>query len=183
MHPGGTFSFDESQWPLLVVKLTGEPSSLAFEDYLTRSTQYLQRQERHVCVFDVSALQILSSEQRQRQVEWLKANEVLMSRTLLGVSYVVTSPVVRLTLGVIFHFKPPPAPYAFHTHLREAREWATMRLDEAGLRTSAKRIRRMGSPMVETKAEAPPKVHNQESGWWSLTSASRQAGPGPGPGR
>ncbi|WP_309895812.1 hypothetical protein [Archangium sp.] len=183
MHPGGTFSFDESQWPLLVVKLTGEPSSLAFEDYLARSTQYLQRQERHVCVFDVSALQILSTEQRQRQVEWLKANEVLMSQTLLGVSYVVTSPVIRLTLGVIFHFKPPRAPYAFHTHLGEAREWAVRRLDEAGLRTSAERIRHMGMPAVETKTEAPPKVHNPESGWWSATSVSRRAGLGPGPGR
>jgi len=137
MHPGGTFCFDDSQWPLLVVRLTGEPSSLAFENYLSRSTQYLQRQERHVCVFDVSALQILSSEQRQRQVEWLKANDALMSRTLLGVSYVVTSPVVRLTLGVIFHLKPPPAPYAFHTRLDEASAWATQRLSEAGLGRAA----------------------------------------------
>ena len=133
MHPSGTFCFDESQWPLLEVRLTGEPSSLAFENYLFRSTQYLQRQERHVCVFDVSALQILSSEQRQRQVAWLKANEALMSRTLLGVSYVVTSPIVRLTLGVIFHLKPPAAPYAFHRNLDEARAWAAQRLAEAGV--------------------------------------------------
>ena len=183
MHPGGTFSFDESQWPLLVVRLTGEPSSLAFEDYLARCTQYLQRQERHVCVFDVSALQILSTEQRQRQVEWLKANEVLMSRTLLGVSYVVTSAVVRLTLGVIFHFKPPAAPYAFHTHLGEARAWAAMRLEEAGLRLAAERIRRSSGPVGALNEEAPLTVHSQESGWWSERSTSGQAGQGPGPGR
>lgn len=149
MHPGGTFSFDDSLWPLLVMRLTGEPSTLAFEDYLARSTQYLQRQERHVCVFDVSALQLLSSEQRQQQVAWLKANEALMRRTLLGVTYVVTSPVVRLTLGVIFHFKPPPVPYAIHTHLDEAGAWAAMRLDEAGLRTCAERVRRQYGQRVE----------------------------------
>jgi hypothetical protein len=133
MHPSGSFSVDESQWPLLVVRLTGEPSTLAFEDYLARCTQYLQRQERHVCVFDVSALQLLSTEQRQRQVAWLKENGPAMSRTLLGVSYVVTSPIVRLTLGVIFHFKPPPTPFAFHTHVDEAKAWAAQRLAEAGL--------------------------------------------------
>jgi hypothetical protein len=175
MHPGGTFCFDESQWPLLVVTLTGEPSALAFENYLFRSTQYLQRQERHVCVFDVSALQILSSEQRQRQVAWLKANEALMSRTLLGVSYVVTSPVVRLTLGVIFHCKPPPTPYAFHTHLDEAKTWAAQRLDEAGLRTSAAHVR--------SQCGTPPQVPSRESGWWSAPSVSERAGRGPGPGR
>ncbi len=142
MYPGGTFCFDDSQWPLLVVRLTGEPSSLAFENYLSRSTQYLQRQERHVCVFDVSALQILSSEQRQRQVEWLKANAALMRQTLLGVVYVVTSPVIRLTMSVIFHFEAPNVPYAIRPSLDAAGAWASMRLTEAGLRAPAERIRR-----------------------------------------
>ncbi|HEX8825565.1 MAG TPA: hypothetical protein VF794_36990 [Archangium sp.] len=152
MHPSGSFSFDDSTWPLLVVRLTGEPSLKTFEEFLSRSTQYLQRQERHVCIFDVSELHLLSTEQRQRQVEWLKTNEVLMRQALLGIAYVITSPIVRLTMGVIFHFKSPPAPYTIVSHPSEAGTWAAMRLEEARLRAPAEHVRREYRPLVEVQA-------------------------------
>ena len=142
MLPTGAVTFDDSLWPLMVVRITGELSPRQFEDYLSRSTRSLQRQERHVCIFDVSALQQVSTEQRQRQVEWLKQNEALMRQTVLGMAYIVTTPLVRLAMGVVFHFKPPPVPYAVVSHLEAAGAWAAMRLDEAGLRIPAERVRR-----------------------------------------
>jgi hypothetical protein len=142
MRTAAPFTFDDSLWPLLGVRLSGEPSPQQFEAYLARSTQYLQRGESHVCIFDVSTLRLLSSEQRQRQVEWLKANAALMRQTLLGVVYVVTSPVIRLTMSVIFHFESPNVPYAIRPNLDAAGAWAAMRLTESGLRAPAERIRR-----------------------------------------
>ncbi len=142
MRFAAPFSFDDSLWPLLGVRLSGEPSSRQFEDYLARSTQYLQRGESHVCIFDMSALRLLSSEQRRLQVEWLKENAALMRRTLLGISYVITSPVIRLTMSVIFHFESPTVPYAICPNLDAAGAWAAVRLDEGGLRAPAERVRR-----------------------------------------
>jgi hypothetical protein len=136
------FSFDDSLWPLLGVRLSGELSSQEFEAYLDRSTHYLKRGESHVCIFDARALRLLSHEQRRRQAEWLKANAALMSQTLLGVVYVVTSPVICLTMSVIFHLKAPTVPYALRTTLDAAGAWAAMRLDETGLRAPAERVRR-----------------------------------------
>ncbi|WP_257458373.1 hypothetical protein [Archangium lipolyticum] len=141
MPPGASFSFDDSQWPLMVVRLTGELSSQDFESYLSRASHYLQRQQRHVCIFDVSTLRLFSSEQRQRQVEWLKAHEVLIHQTLLGIAYVVTSPVVRLTMSVIFHLKTPSAPYTIVPDLGAAAAWAAACLDKTSLRPVAERIR------------------------------------------
>ncbi|QRN98907.1 hypothetical protein JRI60_07710 [Archangium violaceum] len=155
MHPGASFTFDDSQWPLMVVRLTGELSSQDFESYLARASHYLQRQERHVCIFDVSALRLLSTEQRQRQVEWLKAHEVLIRQTLLGIVYVVTSPVVRLTMSVIFHFKPPSAPYTIVPDLGAAGAWAAACLEKTSLRPVAERIRRQFDSGSEGDATAP----------------------------
>jgi hypothetical protein len=142
MNRAAPFTFDDSHWPLLGVRLTGEPSRLEFEAFLDRSTQYLQRGERHLCLLDVSALWRLSTEQRQRHVEWLEENAALMRRSLLGLAYVITSPTVVLTMSVIFHFRPPPVPYTIVPQLDEARAWAARHLDEAGLRGPAERVRR-----------------------------------------
>jgi hypothetical protein len=142
MRSSAPFTFDDSLWPLLGVRLCGEPSPQQFEAYLARATQYLQRGESHVCIFDVSALRLLSSEQRRRQVEWLEENAALMSRTLLGVVYVITSPVICLTMSVIFHFKAPAVPYVIRSNLDAAGAWAAMRLEEVGLRAPAERVRR-----------------------------------------
>ncbi|WP_375767555.1 hypothetical protein NR798_38660 [Archangium gephyra] len=145
MNRAAPFFFDDSHWPLLGVRLSGEPSRQAFEAYLDRSTQYLQRGEPHLCIFDLSALWLLSTEQRQRHVEWLEANAALMRQTLLGLAYVITSPTVVLTMSVIFHFRPPPVPYTIVAHLDAAKAWAARHLDEAGLRAPAERMRRVGA--------------------------------------
>lgn len=142
MNRAAPFTFDDSHWPLLGVRLTGEPSRLEFESFLDRCTQYLKRGERHLCILDVSALRLLSTEQRQRHVEWLEENAALMHRTLLGLAYVITSPTVVLTMSVIFHFRPPPVPYTIVPQLDAARVWAARHLDEAGLRDPAERVRR-----------------------------------------
>jgi hypothetical protein len=152
MHPGASFSFDDSLWPLMVVRLTGELPPREFERYLSRATQYLQRQDRHVCIFDVSELRLFSTEQRQRQVEWLKAHEVLMRQKLLGVAYVVTSATVRLTMSVIFHFKPPPVPYTLVPNLGDAGAWAAMRLDEARFSTPAALVRSQFAPGLAARS-------------------------------
>lgn len=142
MNRAAPFTFDDSLWPLLGVRLTGELSRRDFEAYLDTSTQYLQRGEPHLCIFDLSALWLLSTEQRQRHVEWFEANATLMRQTLLGLAYVITSPTVVLTMSVIFHFRPPPVPYTLVTRLDSARAWAAWHLDEAGLRAQAERVRR-----------------------------------------
>ncbi|WP_160174372.1 STAS/SEC14 domain-containing protein [Archangium violaceum] len=141
MNRAAPFTFDDSLWPLLGVRLTGELSRQEFEAYLDRSTQYLQRGERHVCIFDLSALWLLSSEQRQRHALWLEKNAALMRRTLLGLAYVITSPTVVLTMSVIFHFRPPPVPYTLVTRLDAARAWAAWHLEESGLGAQAERVR------------------------------------------
>jgi hypothetical protein len=151
MRSGASFSFDDSLWPLMVVRLTGELSPQEFERYLSRATQYLQRDDRHVCIFDVSELHLFSTEQRQRQVEWLKAHEVLMRQKLLGIAYVVTSATVRLTMSVIFHFKPPPVPYTLVSRLGDAGAWAARCLDEARFSTPAALVRSQFGPWVEAR--------------------------------
>jgi hypothetical protein len=155
MPPGASFTFDDSSWPLIVVRLIGDLSSQQFESYLASATHYLQRRERHVCIFDASALRLLSSEQRQRQVEWFKTHEGLMSQSLLGIVYVVTSPVVRLTLSVIFHFKPPSVPYTIVADLGAAAAWAATCFEKTNLRPIAERIRhQFGSRKEEDAATA-----------------------------
>jgi hypothetical protein len=160
MNRAASFAFDDSLWPLLGVRLTGEPSRQEFEAFLDRSTQYLQRGAPHVCIFDLSALWLLSSEQRQRHALWLEKHAALMRQTLLGLAYVVTSPTVVLTMSVIFHFRPPPVPYTLVSRLDSARAWAAWHLDEAGMRAEAERVRRQlyGGAFAGTESRGPAQL-------------------------
>jgi hypothetical protein len=135
-------SVDDSHWPLLINRLVGEASSQEFDDYLAQGTRLLGRGQPHAVVVDMSRAGSLPSEQRQRMAEWLRQNEELMQRTVLGAAYISPAALVRLGLSVIFYLKRPPCPYLLASREDQAISWALNRLEAAGLHAPARRIRR-----------------------------------------
>lgn len=57
-------TFDDSLWPLLILRIVGEPSNQQFEEYLDVSASYLRRGEPHVVVADLLRVGMASAEQR-----------------------------------------------------------------------------------------------------------------------
>ncbi len=50
---GGSITFDDSLWPLLLSRFQGVVSDAQYEEYLSRGLAYLQRGELYVSVLDM----------------------------------------------------------------------------------------------------------------------------------
>lgn len=135
-------TFDDSLWPLLMLRVVGEASSQQFEEYLKVSASYFQRGEPYVIVSDLLQAGMVSAELRHRQAEWTTQHEGLMRKTLLGNVFVINAPFIRLGLNIVLYLKPPSFPYTVVPRMEPALEWAAVRLEEAGLREPAEHVRR-----------------------------------------
>lgn len=135
-------SFDDSLWPLLMLRVVGSPSNQQFEEYLAASASSFHRREPHVIVSDLLQVGMVPAELRRRQAEWTARHDGLMRETLLGNAFVINAPFSRLGLTLVLHLKPPSWPYVVVPRMEPAFAWAAVRLEEAGLREPAERVRR-----------------------------------------
>jgi hypothetical protein len=133
--------FEDSLWPLLLVKFGRNSTDEDLETYLESRYAYLRRRERHVVIIDTREVHLPSVRQRQRYADWLREHEVLIRQWTLGSAYVIASPTVRMMASVIRHFGAMSTPFLATTTLPPAAAWAAERLGEAGLAQAAARVR------------------------------------------
>jgi hypothetical protein len=137
-----SFSYDDSLWPLLIIRLEGPMSDSQYEEFFAHGHSTLLRRERYVSIFDLSRMQLPTPEQRQRLAQWTKAHETLLRESLLGSAFVLSSPFVRMMLSLIFHIAPTPAPYVVVPTVLAGVPWAITRLEQSGFSAQAERIQR-----------------------------------------
>jgi hypothetical protein len=141
MEPANGITFDDSLWPLLVVKFSGAVSNAQIEEYLAKRGSYLARRQKHVLIYDTASFRVLTNEQRQRQINWLKERAALLKETSLGSALVITSPVFRLVLSIVLQFSQAGTVYHTARSLPDAASWAAARLVDAGMPMEAQRVR------------------------------------------
>jgi hypothetical protein len=134
--------FDDSLWPLLMLRVTGPMTDKQFGEFLAQSNSYLARGEQYVSIFDIAQAGIPSQVQRQMQVDWIRQHDAELRERVLGNANIITSAPVRLALSLIFHLKPLPMPYAAVPDMDSALRFVLGKLEEAGLGPQAERIRR-----------------------------------------
>ncbi|ATB28051.1 hypothetical protein [Melittangium boletus] len=134
-------TFDDSQWPLLSVRLSGNVSDAQYAQYLEQMDAFLARGERFVCVIDVSQCSVLSVAQRYLHAAWIHKNEDLLRELLLGQSSVMTSAHMRLSRSMLNYVKPLPVPNAAVPDMDAALRYAAGRLEGEGCPQQAERIR------------------------------------------
>jgi len=135
------FTYDDSLWPLLLIHLEGELSDQEFEKFFAHGHATLGRRERYVSIFDLSRMALPSAEQRQKQATWMKEHQPFLREYVLGTAFVVTSPFLRLTLNLLFHVAPTPAPYIVVSTVDAGVAWAATRLQQSGFSAQAEHIR------------------------------------------
>ena len=132
--------FDDSLWPLLIIRVSGRPTDEEFEACLTLRGAYLDRGQKQVLIYDTASLSVLTSEQRQWQIDWLKPRAHLLHQLLLGTAIIIPSPAMRLVLSVVRHQAQLRSPYHIASSMEEAAAWAAARLSDAGLVAEAQRV-------------------------------------------
>ncbi|PTL75974.1 STAS/SEC14 domain-containing protein [Vitiosangium sp. GDMCC 1.1324] len=139
---------DESLWPLLLVRYVGTPSPEQQEEYQARLSACLRRGQKYVSIIDTRSFAGIPAAQRQRMAEFLREHEELFRQVTLGTCLLITSPMVRLVVSVVFHLKPMPTPYFIAPSMQAALDWVIGRLEAAGLTAEAARIRQHSERLV-----------------------------------
>ncbi|WP_434382803.1 hypothetical protein [Melittangium boletus] len=134
-------TFDDSQWPLLSVRLSGNVSDTQYAQYLTTLEGYLRRGERFVCIVDVSQCSVHSVAQRYMHAAWIHQNEDRLRELLLGQSSIMTSAHMRLSRSMLNYVKPLPVPNAAVPDMDAALRYVAGRLEGEGCLAQAERIR------------------------------------------
>jgi hypothetical protein len=113
--------------PLILVTYYGAASNDQYAAYLQELTAITQRNERAtnmVVINDATRWIRSNAEQRRMQADWIAKNaEVLRGRTA-GVSFVISSAVVRGGLTAILWLSNMPCPYRVTATLEESVQWA-----------------------------------------------------------
>jgi len=135
------FFIDESLWPLLVIRAPRAVNSRQQQEGLATLATYLRRGQRHLSIVDLRQLAEAPLDQRHHQVEWFRQHEPLLRESLIGMALVINSPVIRLSMSVILHFKPLPVPHHIGPRMEAAASWAAERLQKAGDALTATRVR------------------------------------------
>ncbi len=151
MLPDSSVTFDDSRWPLRIVRFVGTPTPRQYEHYLETTTASLRRGDRYLSVTDLTRGGLPTPEQRQRQILWLQQHESRIREVVLGMAFVITSPIIRLAVSTVMHFRPLPVPYIITAQEVEAVGWASARIEEQGLRLDAERLR--------TQYGIPPRLY------------------------
>jgi hypothetical protein len=134
-------TFDDSLWPLVILRAQGAPTDQEMKEYQARSLSYLARGEKYVTIADLSQLSMLSATQRRMQAEYLQENAAALRERLLGNATIINSAPLRLALSIIMPFKPTPMPFTIVGDMDSAVRYALRRLEESGLGDAAARIR------------------------------------------
>jgi hypothetical protein len=143
-----SITFDDSHWPLLLIRLEGVPTPGHFEAYLARRLEYLQRRERHGIVYDTRQTRLITSELRQRHAAWSREHNAARQRFIVGNALIITSPVIRLTMNLVLSLGGEKVPYSVAATLPEAALWIANRLRELGDVEPAERLRRHFEPLA-----------------------------------
>ncbi|ATB31118.1 hypothetical protein [Melittangium boletus] len=130
MPPPDPDLFDDSRWPLLLLRLPGTLSTPAYEACLASFSRHLERGERFVLITDLRRVGMVPLDQRWRQVEWFEEHERQVRECIIGAANIITSPLVRLSVSAIMYFKRVPLPLVTVADWNAAEAWALERLEE-----------------------------------------------------
>ena len=131
MSNATAITIDRSEFPILIVRYRGAPTTDEFGQYLDRLSAVYREGNRFAMIFDSSDAESPPATQRKMQADWILKHERLIHTLNVGTAFVVPSVVLRGALTAIFWLQPLPCPHFVCAELNEARRWTRARLDAA----------------------------------------------------
>lgn len=124
---------DESRHPLIVVTFRGMPTEAEFDTFLAGLGRAVRRPGKKAMLHDARESGGLSPTQRRALVDWMRENEGVLHKNMLGSAVVIDSPVIRGVFTAILWMHPLPHPHHLTSSLAEGESWALERIRAAGL--------------------------------------------------
>ena len=122
------FEFDESSWPIVVLRWQGRPSDASVIAALARMDSMLARRERFGLIIDSRGSLGLTPEQRGMLVAHMKRNVELNEKYLVQ-ALVATDLISRTLYWGVQVVMPPPYPSKVFREFDAARAWIVEMLE------------------------------------------------------
>jgi hypothetical protein len=114
--------FDETEWPLVVVRWRGVPDEQEMTSFLSSMDDWLSRGERFALLIDSTHGKGLAPEQRAQLIAHMKRQAPLSGKYLVQ-AVVLNSLVQRSLFYAVKLLFPPPFPSKVFSEEGAAREW------------------------------------------------------------
>lgn len=114
---------DETQWPIVVVRMPRVVSTPEFVAYLAKLSEIRARRVDYALVLDARASLGLSALHRRMQAEYIDAGIHITRTHLKGFAFVARHAFQRGALTAIFWLRQPAWPHRVFDSAAEARRW------------------------------------------------------------
>lgn len=119
---------DDSQWPLVTMRLEGEMGDELAQAHIAAVRSLLDRNHRFALIRIPNVNRPPNAGQRRMMVEHLTTDRARLARLCVGAAFVITSPVVRGGLTAILWVAPMPHPHIIVGAQAEAEAWCRQRI-------------------------------------------------------
>jgi hypothetical protein len=122
--------FDETQWPILIIRFSGSPTDDEFTQYLQRYETYMHGEARYaVMLVTEPHASMTKARHAKQQARWIGANQSRIRRHCVGTAFVLPSSLMRGVLRAILSMQSMPVEYAVFSTESQASTWCRARLD------------------------------------------------------
>jgi hypothetical protein len=131
--------FDDSCWPMVVVRY---PKQIVHEDFLAhleRVVGYVQRDEPWGMLNDSRGAAHPNASQRQAIASFYDAHELLVRKNWRGTAVVFDSPMIAGVLTALTWLRPTPHPFKAFSSYEDGERWLRNRFTPSELAPSAGR--------------------------------------------
>lgn len=132
-----TVVFDDSRYPLIVIRFHESSSEEDFVEHLRLLDLNLKRtfeaRTKTALIYDATLGQGSSLRIRKLQADWMKANADVVRLGCVGISFVITSALVRGGLTAGLWLADIAAPYEVVATVGEAEAFCKKKLAQAGV--------------------------------------------------
>ncbi len=115
---------------VIVVRIDGRPDDAAFDAYLQRYTELVERRIPYATVYSAQpGARMPHATHARRQVTWMKEYSEFAGQYCRGLAFSFRSPLMRGVLRGILAMQPLGAPHIVVDDEDEALRWARSRLE------------------------------------------------------
>jgi len=124
------YSFDDAQWPLVVLRIEGSVTPEEEVEFSERSTRLPERGVQYAVVVDLRKAGTPSPRFVRLQAKAQKLRFEGLRTHCAGIAFVIRSPMIRGALRAILHLQSLPCPQAVVSSLDDAHTWSAARMTD-----------------------------------------------------
>lgn len=121
---GRTIHINESFAPLVLITMVSEPTDAEVDWYFAYIGEVHRRRQPFALVYDLTKTMSAKATHRKRKAEFLKEYAPLTRAHCAGVTFAVSSPLIRGLLTAIFWIQPMACPFEVFASVEQCMTWS-----------------------------------------------------------